>query len=135
MFFTDDGNAAIETQLALATMDEGMESGAYLPSNPQVVRLAMIDDASPPGPTNPDEGEGSGEGDNNGGNSSTNQNNVRVGLFVGVFGLVAILSGVLFRINRHVRDGDAELDTYQADNTQNVSVLTQSMPDDSPPML
>mmetsp|Transcript_25026 Transcript_25026/g.59487 ORF Transcript_25026/g.59487 Transcript_25026/m.59487 type:complete len:451 (+) Transcript_25026:244-1596(+) len=140
MFFTDNGNADVESQVALDIMADGMEDGSYADSDPQVVRLTMIDDGSGNGPSPPAQGPtsapGLGDGENE---SSTNDDGLRVGLFVGIFGLVAILAGVVFRVtqrnNRNNNEESAMTEPYQADQSQNVSVLTQSMPDDSPPML
>lgn len=131
MLFTDDGNAQLEQVIILETIQNGMASDDYLSASPQLVRLRMIDEASPnpPGSIVPPGGETDGNGDG-GGNGGT-QNSLRVGLFVGLFSGVIILSGVLYRLNRNVRNGDAEDGTtYQADNSQNVSALTQSMQDD-----
>ena len=141
MFFTDNGNADAESQVALDIMAEKMEDGSYADSDPQVVRLTMIDDGgNGNGPSPPAQGPTTAPGLEDGENeSSTNDNALRVGLFVGIFGVVTILAGVVFRATRRNdrsnNEESAMTEPYQADQSQNISVLTQSMPDDSPPML
>lgn len=85
-----------------------MNNGYYNGVNSDIVRLVYLD--TTPSPPESSEGDGT---NNNGDNDSTDTSrDLKVGLFVGLFGVAAIVVGVLYRTrqNRHVED-DGDMHT------------------------
>ena len=118
--YTTNGDAVAEEEMIQGVIRENMNSGAYGSVSSDIVRLVYLDTTPSPPESN--------TGDNNSGNSSTDgtsgrSNQLRVGLFVGIFGGVAIIAGVLYRARRH-KNVDDETDMH----TTNVGSAIQPDP-------
>jgi len=100
--FTNDGEAANEQFRIANLIKENMNSGVYDDLSDKIVRLYYLDSSSSD-PTESNTSNGEDEVNANGSESATGKSerkSLKVGLFLGLGALVAILAGVVFRTAR-----------------------------------
>ncbi|KAL3939738.1 MAG: hypothetical protein SGARI_001262 [Bacillariaceae sp.] len=108
--YTTTGDASSEEDMIQGVVRENMNNGAYNSVSDDIVRLVYLDTMPNPPESN--------TGENNSGNGGTDETSgrisqLRVGLFVGIFGGVAIIAGVLYRARRN-KNADDETDMQTA---------------------
>ena len=104
--FVDEEQAVQEQPRIENLIKENMNSGIYDDASEEIVRLHYLE--SSPDPTESNIGDGSdGTGRAVGGKT---QNSLRMGLFIGLGALVAVLAGVVFRTSRRMKHADDQTD-------------------------
>ena len=106
--YTTTGDATAEEEMIQGVIRENMNNGDYGSVSPDIVRLVYLDTA--PNPPESNTGENNSGSDGTDGTSGRS-NTLMVGLFVGVFGGVAIIAGVLYRTRRN-KNVDDETDMH-----------------------
>ena len=80
---------------------ENMNSGVYDNVSEEIIHLHYLESSSNPTESNNDDGS-----NGIGGAGGKTQNSLRVGLFVGLGALAAILAGVVFRTSQRMGNSD-----------------------------
>ncbi|MGK3750164.1 MAG: hypothetical protein ACI8RD_002463, partial [Bacillariaceae sp.] len=100
--FTDDGDAAKEQFRIGNLIKENLNSGVYDDLSDKIVRLYYLDSSSSD-PTESNTSDGEDVMNANGSEGATGRSerkSLKVGLFIGLGALVAVLAGVVFRTAR-----------------------------------
>lgn len=77
-----------------------MNSGAYDNAHEEIEQLYFVEKLDPTESNQSDEKDGDGSA------AKRNNRSLRMGLFVGIGALTAVLSGVIFRVTRRMRNND-----------------------------
>jgi hypothetical protein len=103
MLFTDNGHAEEEQALIQEFIKNEMDSGAYDNSSDRIVRMRYLDVS-----LEPPESNLPGENNENGSSDVPNiQNDVRIGVLVGLFAVLALVSGITYGARRRqIRNAD-----------------------------
>lgn len=121
MLFTDSGNAEEEKALIKELIKMEMDSGAYNYVSDKIVRLRYLDlSLLPPESNLPEDGNDNGNEDV----STGDGNDVRIGVFVGIFSVLLVVSVVIYSARRRTRHADDETDLQT--NNDIISAQTQS---------
>ena len=108
--FVDEEQAVQEQPRIENLIKENMNSGIYDDASEEIVRLHYLESSSDPMESN--------IGDGSDGTGRKSQNSLRMGLFIGLGALVAVLAGVVFRTSRRMRNSDDQSDMQSGDGRQ-----------------
>jgi hypothetical protein len=89
-------------------IEEKMNSGVYDDASEEITKLHYLEKRDP---------TESNVGDTNGGDGlveNRNNRSLRMGLFVGLGMLAAVLAGVVFRLTRRIRNNDDQTDMHNS---------------------